>query len=220
MNVNSDSDTFIDTLEVKAVENSSASSNSVVEEVSKNNISPAPKLDLSTSTIMFAEATARENPEYRPLYKSFSSTNQKIRYQSKFDAIFQKVKPHAEVLEPAAFCDYFVEQRFTISQGQKHMVLVGQSPHWRTILLVWMCANDTSFVSKFDLKIADKKEHNDPYRGLPFSRKQVKHVLRNFNRIPPNQLEELRRQVGKIPEAMLPDDTFREFYKKVMKTKE
>ena len=164
---------------------------------------------------MFAEVTSKEHPECKPFFKSFSSTSDKRKYLIKFETIYNQVKDKAHSLSPEEFYKYFVDQKFIIRQGQKHLTLTGTTGQWKYMFLVWMASNDDTLITKFDLKPVTSQKEQNPYHGLPFSRKQVKQVINNFNRIPQANLNDIRKQLANIPESMLPDDLCRELYTKL-----
>jgi len=175
-------------------------------------------LKLDVVTMMFVETTVIENPNAKPFLRSFESTSRKSKYQNKFNALFTQIRSKAQELNPDDFYTYFVSNNFTITQNDKTIVLVGKSFQWKHMLFTWIVANDNSLI-KYLLKPKDEKSIRSPYEGLPFTHKKLKHILRNLNKIPKNHLVDMRNQMMKMPENMMPDDTAKELYAKLKEMK-
>lgn len=174
-----------------------------------------PTLDLATSTVLLVEATVIENPAGKQFLRSFESTSNKRKYQNKFNTVFERIKQKAYDLSPEEFYDYFVSQHFVIQQGDKQIRLCGKTDQWKYMLYVWLVANDNELMQKYKLTPPEDKSTVNPYQGLPFTRKQLKKMINNLDKIPKNQLMDIRKQMLKLPEDAMPDDTAREFYQKI-----
>ena len=114
-----------------------------------------------------------------------------------------------------------LSQKFTISQGNKTIILSGTTDAWNRTLAEWIIANhpewDDEIIEKWSQ--TDDKEtnvHNSIYRNLPFTHKEVKQILKNFNRIPKPQLQQFKAQFKDIPPGIISSDkTLQRFFEKL-----